>query len=679
MFKSKKKKDKKKHGAGKNAVASFDFAKPHAKFEFSDVPATTNPTKTGRRDYLSISIIPEEEEPGSAKTPKYKFASVPATTKAGKTGRQDYFDISIIPEEEEEFLQPAVAPVVLETPRSAASSPSSPKPKPISKSRVQNASISPSISISSGEEQPEGLDNLPVTLLLNSKGNLTENAAIEARTPSPHALSHSYEKEIAFTSVRPTESFFDRRKRNPGYSVLSSIQNSISLLGSETRSEQAVSSWNPLSSLHFPRYYESPVFPKATESYKNHKTRYQHYPELSEDSLEGQRIKRRQTIRKADAITKPGAQPFRSKQPSLEAPFKSLDQNLALEFSGKPQADMSRMEAFMYIIGSRGQLARCFFMGKTIEEMDYVFKQYDTTKNLGSSASEIFANNLIRLMGANITAPESRHITESEFNNLKTIKKSGVPMSAPLKLANNFERQRESSLFMTRAEGSSLDQLDSDEVFSSPMSMRTLGELAAFDLLLGNHDRFYGNVNHGNIMLDPYIGDITAIDQTLSLAGMDIFAKKLAENKETHNPMMYVQQVNKDLQKNTPDTFAKWPSRLIELQGIFFVLFKTLLSSFLQESPHSFTDQIIIKALGAGNEFLSENSKKNMLIGIAQGILLLYEGRHQKESLAKLRLGIHPLELQAFFANWDMLVKAVEVVGVESIKQKLEEYRVSTY
>ena len=85
---------------------------------------------------------------------------------------------------------------------------------------------------------------------------------------------------------------------------------------------------------------------------------------------------------------------------------------------------MSRMEAFMYIIGSRGQLARCFFMGKTIEEMDYVFKQYDTTKNLGSSASEIFANNLIRLMGANITAPESRHITESEFNNLKTIKKS---------------------------------------------------------------------------------------------------------------------------------------------------------------------------------------------------------------------------------------------------------------
>lgn len=133
------------------------------------------------------------------------------------------------------------------------------------------------------------------------------------------------------------------------------------------------------------------------------------------------------------------------------------------------------------------------------------------------AGAEAFAADFISSMGGKapevLLSPKDSELTLQLLVGLAKI--SSINNSARL-LLNNIQRfEGKNLLVMEKLSGSTMHESENPnlETFKNPAFIKSLGNLAAFDVMLANYDRLTMGFNLGNIMHDEETGTVTGIDQ----------------------------------------------------------------------------------------------------------------------------------------------------------------------
>ncbi|BDD10780.1 hypothetical protein FUAX_32120 [Fulvitalea axinellae] len=328
-----------------------------------------------------------------------------------------------------------------------------------------------------------------------------------------------------------------------------------------------------------------------------------------------------------------------------------------------------------------GKVGTIYFMGKEDEEATHIMKTMEDSELAPSETNEAFANNFIRLMGRRSTAPATRSLNEEERETFREYIMSSQ-MGNAFRLNFRFMAQQIANpkdikcLFMERMPGAPFDRCygdgGPDELMDKSM-LKSFGELAVYDFLLGNTDRFIGNFNEGNVMYDSQSGQVSGIDQALQIGGMEYMARMMTHQLAGPDSAgSYVSKGNRLVKsKNT--------SALEEIIGsikpLYAQFFQDLLRAFLNDERHMFFDNLRI--CGCANLGVPLNSEQasHMMYGIVEAMLRLKQKRSLKKTMKRMNLGLDPLERQAFFNNWEAAIEAVKSVGEEDLQQKLRDQK----
>ncbi|BDD08204.1 hypothetical protein FUAX_06360 [Fulvitalea axinellae] len=319
---------------------------------------------------------------------------------------------------------------------------------------------------------------------------------------------------------------------------------------------------------------------------------------------------------------------------------------------------------------------------------------------------EAFASNFIRTIGNRVIAPRSLPLARlgPEIEGLKQILSArphphNFPVHSLLHaigIVQGHSNERISALVMDKVPGFSCQNLVRkygdgykvvlDLLLKNPNVQAAIGELLAYDLLLGNFDRFWCGVHEGNNLFNASITEshpsgkrhldlkinerhpVGAIDQTLSALGLFVFLQKICYKKGTQeyldNPeysrLGHVVEEAGDL----PLAFEK---ECRSMGKDFRNVISRFLGTFIKEGP----GQVAWTRDLFEGQIKPNMSSAGLDIGFMEALLNLREKRDVYEAMKKIRYPTFSHEAQVFFELWDVVLEELGKYDIRALQSRL--------
>ena len=362
----------------------------------------------------------------------------------------------------------------------------------------------------------------------------------------------------------------------------------------------------------------------------------------------------------------------------------------------QPKMDFASVQSIVPV-GS-GNNSQTFFLRD--EDMagnpaDHVFKFFSNKGSRGDNIEkEAIANNVVRLLGRRVSAPECKVINTDDKNFIhfvENLSTSQASLDVKEEFMDAYDANKEDEgmvvgLLMSRVAGMGLyqrstppsrsnrqekrplDPLNQHLFETHPSLHLALGELAAYNLLLGNGDSMLTVMNPNNMLFDVKGQRVNVFDQSLSLYDMvfiaNLFTKgynwlgskalhKLIENPEAHSQDFDLIKIN--LSKAIPSVV------------------KEELRCFMEER---YTDSAFIaRTVERSQKYFVNVSFNPMLLstGFAEGCLRMFEQSNLLELFERIRCLTFPHEYEVFLQNWQSVERVVDKMGYDRIRQKIRE------
>ncbi|WP_448662226.1 CFI-box-CTERM domain-containing protein [Sphingomonas sp. CJ20] len=183
-----------------------------------------------------------------------------------------------------------------------------------------------------------------------------------------------------------------------------------------------------------------------------------------------------------------------------------------------------------------------------------------------AAANEAFASEFIRRMSGGVLAPEATIVDTGgkEAEALRTSLAGAEPGTDGYKLLQKLEAfTGPHFIVMEKSQGSSLHDSDNPDpaAFQDPRLIRSIGELAAYDLALANYDRTLIGLNLGNLLHQPASGA-----QGPRITGIDQIAR---EHESMPGELFLKEAINAVLWDGAATKWAREKAKLIEdLYGV---------------------------------------------------------------------------------------------------------------
>ncbi|BDD06831.1 hypothetical protein [Aureibacter tunicatorum] len=325
--------------------------------------------------------------------------------------------------------------------------------------------------------------------------------------------------------------------------------------------------------------------------------------------------------------------------------------------------------------------------------VEHVFKFYSDKGNRGDNIEkEAIANNVVRLLGRRVTAPECRVINTDDNSFLEFVKGLETckhPKESEEEFLDAFEVNKEDDamvlgLLMSKMEGQALhhkstppnlsnrkmkrplDPLDLKVFEENPALHLALGELAAYNLVLGNGDSMLTVLNSNNMLFDVQQQRLNVFDQSLSLYDMAYIGQIFTSG--------YNWLGSKDLNKMIENPESHWTNfdRIkFNLSKAVPQAVKTELTCFMEgryvDSP------FIARTIGRTQKYFVNVAFNPMLLstGFAEGCLRLFEQSNLLELFERIRCLTFPHEYEVFLQNWHAVECVVDKMGYDKIRKKV--------
>ncbi|MCG8476060.1 MAG: hypothetical protein MI784_11380 [Cytophagales bacterium] len=389
------------------------------------------------------------------------------------------------------------------------------------------------------------------------------------------------------------------------------------------------------------------------------------------------KLKEEETAREIAVRNKREPQSVRkSMAPLIQTPDQARE-----EFHEKPALYMPGLEHISRPF--QGLLGSVYFMdGKWDQKWVLKLINSETWASLGER--ETFASNLIRLLGQRVTAPASRpiHRTSDEAKAVfsKINEKANEDPAAEQFMASLYrfdKSETEHSVLMERVPGHTFGSgaiwpnikswlKDSDILFS-------IGEIACYDFLLGNFDRFFfDGFNVGNLMLDPKSMQVSAIDQQSNLWGMLLIAQLLAkESQKTSRKWDDVMELEKDPVANEQilDSICEEIITLSREAVDKFVI------GFLNGQAGKLIVARAVSTMTNRHKHIFGNVEP-MDVGFMEGLLNLTDQVHLTYMIENMEFAGFSREIKTMIRNWRSIAQTVNNFGRPAIEAKIVHYRI---
>ncbi|BDD11837.1 hypothetical protein FUAX_42690 (plasmid) [Fulvitalea axinellae] len=363
-------------------------------------------------------------------------------------------------------------------------------------------------------------------------------------------------------------------------------------------------------------------------------------------------------------------------QPPVEFMSDPRLQAFAKVFFGKPEFKFSQLQkmGFPNIFGRSSNLFT--LTGNAGHDAVVKFSKKGAVR-VGRIEKEILANNLVRLLGRNVTAPGSQalHPLNGDLAQVYYDLKA-QPTLEPVFEAfvqavsdNLADPQAVTGMLCERVPGTTIHQqfIESTGLMSlllnkNPAWLRAIGELAAYNLMMGNGDGAMTVLNPGNLFASPQSSKVTAIDQTVCLFDMLVIIS-------THYPeaTASIPKDKKGSYKGFQEALeepAKHPQELALAQSIVRKYYPKLVSRFIKELRQGKVgDNLFCKSFTVGCEKYFSPFVLDLRpysLGLAEGLLQISEQANIRNYLEKWRYMTFGHEMDMMFENWRTIENIVD-------------------
>ncbi|BDD07004.1 hypothetical protein [Aureibacter tunicatorum] len=371
-------------------------------------------------------------------------------------------------------------------------------------------------------------------------------------------------------------------------------------------------------------------------------------------------------------------------------------------FFEQPNYDFGKVERLG--VAGLGKNSKVFFIESSDyggNPVEYALKFFSAQGNRPEQLEkEAIANNFIRMVGKRVAAPECRPVdTDDKGLNrfVAQVSKRGYPAFIKTRLAsawqeNQFNDSQVAGLLMRRVFGSSMMMntcLDggsdrsgekrrryelNEQLFTdNPEIYLAIGELSAYNLVMGNADSAITGVNSGNMLYDVQRKMLNVFDQTISLFDMAvmgmIFTSGLdwSTGDELREMIADPDKHSERFRKTTANIRAFVPSFLTNELN-FFLKDQWDKSVFLARMAH------------VTRENFPAFNVHPMLVctGFVEGCLRLFEHSDLRQIMKQIRCLSFPHEFEAFLVSWQKVEETIDNVGYEKLRKKVAENQSKT-